>query len=85
MAKPTCTGCRSDIYNGNNNHGIKECWHKKTAKPATRYRIHRDTLPASPGAFTKVKVFACYYAPPWSYYHGLPDFVKPEDVRIDDA
>ena len=81
MKTPTCSGCRNNFYNGNNDLGVKECWSRKKAKTVTRYRIHRDSLPARPGAFTKMRVFDCRYAPPWFYYKGLPDFVKPEDVR----
>lgn len=81
MKEPTCSGCRNDFYNGDNDLGVKECWSREDAKVVTRYRIHRDTVPTQPDAFTKVRVFNCRYAPPWSYYKGLPDFVKPKDVR----
>lgn len=81
MKEPTCAGCRNDFYNGNNDLGVTECWSRKTAKPVTRYRTHRDALPDQPGAFTKVRVFDCRSAPPLFYFKGLPDFVKPEDVR----
>ena len=79
--KPTCDGCRNDFYNGNNELGVKKCWSKKTAKVVARYRIHRDTVPTRPNAFTKVRVFDCYHGPPWFYDKELPDFVKPKDVR----
>jgi hypothetical protein len=82
MEKSTerCRGCRNDFYNGKQNFSTFGCWSLKDARGGTRYRIHRDTVPTQPRAFTKVEVFACFYNPPMFYYDSLPDFVKAGDV-----
>ena len=75
-----CRGCRDDFYNQPGNSSDGKCWMLKSAKLVTRYRIHRDVLPASPGAFTEMVVPDCYGGAPWYYCKQLPDFVKAEDV-----
>ena len=81
MAKSlSCDGCRNDFYNGNNPLGVKQCWSRKTAKAVTRYRIHMNSLPGSPRAFTKIRVWDCRQEQGFALYTGLPDFVKPKDV-----
>ena len=75
-----CNGCSNDFYNGKQNFSSFGCWSLKDAKLVTRYRIHRDTVPTQPRAFTKVKVLNCFHNPPWFYYDTLPDFVKRGDV-----
>jgi len=39
MRKSDCAGCESNFYNGNNELGVKECWHFKTAKIVSRIMI----------------------------------------------
>ncbi len=34
-----CGGCRQDFYNGNNQLGVKRCWHLDTAKLVDRIVI----------------------------------------------
>jgi hypothetical protein len=76
-----CRGCRNDYYNqGNNGMGGKGCWSLPSAKLVTRFRTHRDALPASPGAFEQVRVYQCYHAPPFYFQERVQDFVKAEDV-----
>lgn len=55
-----CRGCTSDFYNGNNKHGIKECWCLKTAKLVKRYKIYWWTPMDKASNFTEVKVLSCY-------------------------
>jgi hypothetical protein len=81
MDKRHCAGCRDDFYNDHNPMGVKACWNLKDAKIVKRYRIHRDSMPGSKGAFTEVRVPNCMYGNGWYYYKSLPDFVKAEDVR----
>ena len=69
-----CVGCRDNYYNGNNPHGVKECWHLKSAKRVTRYRIGWWTPPTSVDAFTKVTTFDCHSAPgQYADFEKLPD------------
>ena len=76
-----CSGCRDDFYNDHNPLGVKACWLRDKAQLVTRYRIHRDTMPGSRGAFTKVTVPDCKHGNGWYYVKALPDFVKASDVR----
>jgi hypothetical protein len=76
--KAMCRGCTDDFYNHRSNS--EGCWHFKTAKIVTRYRIGTWTLPGSPGAFTEVKVLSCRSEQGEHFYERLPDFVKMEDV-----
>ena len=76
-----CRGCRDDFYNDHNPMGVKQCWNLKEAKMVIRYRTHRDAMPASPGAFTEVRVPSCMNGNGWYYSRTLPDFVKRENVR----
>ena len=32
MNETHCKGCRDNFYNGHNPLGVKECWHRKSAK-----------------------------------------------------
>lgn len=76
-----CVGCRDDFYNhGGRGLGGGRCWNLKGAKLVTRFRIHRDAMPAHHGSFEQMKVFACKNGEGWFYYEKLPDFVKLEDV-----
>jgi hypothetical protein len=69
MDKRHCAGCTDDFYNDHNPLGVKECWCLKTAKLATRWRIHRD-VPTCTENFTKVKVPTCYRATGWCFTDG---------------
>lgn len=76
-----CVGCREDYYNGKNERGIARCWMLDSAKPVVKYRIGIQTLPASPGAYTKVNTLSCHSGPKGFVHHEkLPNFVKLEDV-----
>lgn len=75
-----CRGCRDDFYNGHNPLGVRRCWSFEKAELVTRFRTHRDALPASKGAFTEVKVPNCYNATGLYFCKSFPDFVKVEDV-----
>jgi hypothetical protein len=55
-----CSGCTSNYYNGNNPHGIKECWNLKSAKLVTRYKIWWWTPMDKASNFEEVKVLSCY-------------------------
>ena len=39
MDKKFCNGCGDEFYNGNNDVGVKECWHFKKAKLVPRIMI----------------------------------------------
>lgn len=80
-AKADCAGCRDDFYNDRNPMGVKECWLLKKAEMVIRFRIHRDAMPASNGAFAEVRVPDCMNGNGWYYSRTLPDFVKRENVR----
>jgi len=34
-----CVKCTENFYNGNNPHGIKECWHLKTARVVWKKKV----------------------------------------------
>jgi len=44
MKKENCRGCYNDDYN-HGLHGVKECWHFKTAKLILRKKVHIDQRP----------------------------------------
>ena len=75
-----CAGCREDFYNHGGNSMTGQCWLLKKAKVVTRYKIHRDAMPATPGAFKKVQVPSCYTdagTPKQFYYEStLPTFAR---------
>lgn len=75
-----CRGCTDDFYNGRANVSGTTCWNLAAAKIVKRFRIHRDTMPATPGAYTQVMVPDCYRQPGYSHHEKLPDFVKAKDV-----
>lgn len=58
--KQYCSGCRQNFYNGNNPHGIKECWSLKTAKLVKRFKIYWWTPMDKASNFEEVKVLSCY-------------------------
>ena len=45
MSKANCVGCRDNLYNGNNDVGVKECWNFKDAKIEKRKRVPLDQRP----------------------------------------
>lgn len=74
-----CLGCEQDFYNDKNPLGVKRCWHLKDAKLVTRYRTGTWTTPATPGAFTKVRVFQCRRETGQHFSDSVPGFAV--DVR----
>lgn len=54
-----CTGCNDDFYNGNNQYGIKECWHKKSAKVVWRKEVPIDLRPPY-NHIHKRRFYSCY-------------------------
>jgi hypothetical protein len=58
--KKLCSGCRQNFYNGNNPHGIKECWNLSSAKLVTRYKIGWWVPCNKASNFEEVKVLSCY-------------------------
>jgi hypothetical protein len=81
LTRDLCRGCVDDFYNqGMNGMGGNGCWHFKTAKLVTRYRIGTWVQPTQSGAFTEVRVLNCRHENGEHFYDSLPDFVKREDV-----
>jgi hypothetical protein len=77
-----CVGCVDHFYNGNNALGVKECWSLKTAQLVTRWRIHRDAMPARPGVFEEVEVYDCRREQGFSLYKELPSSAEaPTRIR----
>ena len=56
-----CSGCREDFYNGNNDMGIKECWHLKSAKLVLKKEVHIDQRP--PWKQKPRRFLSCYKRP----------------------
>ena len=80
ITREQCNGCEDDFYNVEGHSMSGRCWSAKTGKMKVRYRTGTWTMPASPGAFTKVRVPTCYRQK-WQHYSDrLPDFVKAGDV-----
>lgn len=75
-----CAGCRNNFYNGPNALDGKRCWSAKDGRMTTRYKIHRDSMPAWKYAFEQVRVPDCYHADGFAHYKALPSFVKLDDV-----
>lgn len=77
-----CSGCRENFYNGNNPHGIKECWMLKTAKLVKRFKIYWWTPMDKASNFTEVKVLSCYTdlknGHGHAYLTSIPDHLKLE-------
>ena len=54
-----CAGCDQNFYNGNNPHGVKECWSLRTAKVVTRFK--QPWWEAWPfGSARKVRTYDCH-------------------------
>jgi hypothetical protein len=56
-----CAGCYNNIYNGNNPHGVKECWSLKTAKMVSRIRVGNFEEPKYYKGRKAVRVPDCYH------------------------
>jgi hypothetical protein len=78
MDKKHCYGCRNNFYNGNNPHGVKECWSLKDAKLEWRIPVGYWENPPYKNK-KKVKVPNCK--------HGEGSnrtiWVKPESITKD--
>ena len=75
MDKKHCSGCRNNIYNGNNNLGITECWSLKEAKLVSRIPIgHWENSPYLNKK--KVKVLNCWHGEGSNRIH----YVKPSSI-----
>lgn len=51
-----CRRCRQNFYNGNNDLGIKECWHLKTAKLVTK-EIYWSLAQVKPN---RIRTLSCF-------------------------
>jgi hypothetical protein len=72
--KKYCIGCDSHFYNGNNQLGIKECWHLKTAKLTTKYMIGWWVPQNSKGNFSKIRTYNCHTETGnFAFYDKLPE------------
>jgi len=60
-----CSGCRNNFYNGNNPHGVTQCWSFKTAKVILRKEVHVDQRP--PWNQKAKKFLSCYHRPRYVY------------------
>ena len=58
MDKKHCSGCNDNFYNGNNPHGIKECWMLKSAKVIWRKKVPMNQRP--PWSQAAIQVPKCY-------------------------
>ena len=71
-----CSGCRNNFYNGNNQHGIKECWNLKSAKLVMRIPVgHWENPPYLDKK--KVKVPTCWHEVGSNRTH----YVEPERIN----
>lgn len=60
-----CKGCRENFYNGNNDLGIRRCWHLKDAKVVWRKEVSIYQKP--PWKQKAIKVLDCYRKPGYVY------------------
>jgi len=75
--KNYCTGCDDNFYNGNNDIGIRECWHFKDAKVVTRYCIGWHTPQDKKENFFKVTTLNCHTETgTCSFYDELPEHLR---------
>lgn len=58
MNKSNCVGCEDNFYNGNNQLGVKECWHLKTAKMILKKQVGYSQVPL--WKQKPIKVPSCY-------------------------
>ena len=75
MDKKHCAGCRNNFYNGNNLHGVKECWSLKDAKREWRIPVGMQEAPPYKNK-KKVKVPTCFHGD--GPYRTI--YVKPEVI-----
>ena len=63
MDKKNCSGCYNNFYNynGNNPHGVKECWNLKTAKMVWRVRVGNFEEPKYYKGRKAIRVPDCYH------------------------
>lgn len=40
-----CSGCNDNFYNGNNPHGVKQCWLLDKARLVRRKQVHINDIP----------------------------------------
>lgn len=75
--KKYCVGCDSNFYNGNNELGVKECWHFKSAKVMHGYRIGWWTPQDDKKNFMKVTTLSCRTETGrFAYYGKLPEHLR---------
>lgn len=71
--KKYCSGCDSNFYNGNNQMGIKECWHFGKSKTVKRFRIGWWTPQDRASNFSEVETNNCHTATGhYADYEKLP-------------
>jgi hypothetical protein len=92
--KEYCIGCDDNYYNGNNQMGIKECWHFKTAKALTKFCIGWWVLQDNASKFFKVHTNSCHTETgSFAFYDRLPEhlaeakgmWLYPERVKLVEA
>lgn len=67
-----CSGCQSDLCNGNNDLGIRQCWLLKGAKIIRRYRIPSNAPSNVSGNYVSVRVPNCYHQCGYVYVDKIP-------------
>lgn len=63
--KNYCSGCHDNFYNGQNQYGIKVCWHLKDARVVSKKEVHINQMP--PFTQKPIKVLSCYHKPQFVY------------------
>lgn len=58
MTKASCAGCEDNFYNGNNPHGIIECWGFKSAVIIPRKKVGLNDRP--PWTWPATPTPSCY-------------------------
>jgi len=53
-----CVGCEQNFYNGNNPHGVKECWMLESAKLVSKKQVSVNDVP--PWNHKPTLVPSCY-------------------------
>jgi hypothetical protein len=86
IPRSACVGCRDNFYNGPMGDNGR-CWHAKSGKMQTRYRIYSHVRPTEPYAFHEMRVPSCYGERGAVFYNVLPNVVSLKNVvrskRID--
>ena len=57
---------------------MKECWHFKSAKVCTKYRIGTSTPMDKADRFTEVSVLNCYRETGYVYLENIPRHLQEE-------